>query len=65
MRAKIILKAALKKLVLFANENEFDNYLRHLRDRRRQYKVLEKRVNDDDSVTAVISEQYNDVQLME
>lgn len=64
MKSKKIIKAGLKKLVLFVNDEECEKHLRHLRERRIRYKILEKRFNDDDTVTVTIVEQYNDVELL-
>ena len=64
MRSKKIIKAGLKKLVLFINEDECEKHLQHLQDRRIRFRILEKRTNDDDTVSMVLVEQYNNAELL-
>ena len=64
MRAKQILRAGLKKEILFQTPADFDNHILFLKSRRRQYKILEKVENADGSITATIVEDYNGVKLM-
>lgn len=64
MRAKKILRAGLKKEILFQTALDFNNHINFLKIRRRQYKILEKVENADGSITATIVEDYNGVKLM-
>lgn len=64
MRSKKIIKAGLKKLILFVSEDECEKHLKHLTDRKIRYRILEKRTNDDDTVSMVLVEQYNNVELL-
>lgn len=64
MRAKKIIKAGLKKLILFTSEDECEKHLQHLADRKIRFRILEKRTNDDDTVSMVLVEQYNSVELL-
>ena len=64
MRAKQILRAGLKKEVLFQTPADFDNHIFFLKSRKRQYKILEKVENADGSITATIVEDYNGVKLL-
>ena len=64
MRAKQILRAGLKKEILFQTQEDFDNHLSYLKLRKRQYKVLQKYKAPDGTVTVTIVESYNDVKLL-
>lgn len=64
MRSKKIIKAGLKKLILFTSEDECEKHLQHLADRKIRFRILEKRTNDDDTVSMVLVEQYNSVELL-
>ena len=64
MRSKKIIKAGLKKLILFVSEDECEKHLQYLTDRKIRYRILEKRTNDDDTVSMVLVEQYNAVELL-
>ena len=64
MRAKTILRAGLKKEILFQTQADFDNHLLALKSRKRKYKVLEKSKNPDGSVQVTIVEDYNGVKLL-
>lgn len=64
MRAKQILRAGLKKEVLFQTPADFDNQIFFLKSRKRQYKILEKVENADGSITATIVEDYNGAKLL-
>ncbi len=64
MRAKQILRAGLKKEILFLTPADFNIYISFLKSRKRQYKVLEKVKNADGSITATIVEDYNGVKLL-
>ena len=64
MRAKSILRAGLKKEILFQTKSDFDNHILFLKSRKRKYKVLEKVEGADGSITATIVEDYNGVKLL-
>ena len=49
MRSKKIIKAGLKKLILFTSEDECEKHLQHLADRKIRFRILEQRTNDDDT----------------
>ena len=64
MRAKTILRAGLKKEILFQTQADFDNHLLTLKNRKRKYKVLQKYKGPDGSVQVTIVEDYNGVKLL-
>lgn len=64
MRAKTILRAGLKKEILFQTKSDFDNHILALKSRRRNYKVLKKVEGADGSITVTIVEDYNGVKLL-
>ena len=64
MRAKQMLRAGLKKEILFQTKGDFENHILFLKSRKRKYKVLEKSEAPDGTITAVIVEDYNGVKLM-
>ena len=64
MRAKQILRAGLKKEILFQSALDYNNHIQLLKYRKRKYKVLEKINNPDGTVRVTIVEDYNGVKLM-
>ena len=64
MRAKKILRAGLKKEILFQTQADFDNHLLALKNRKRKYKVLQKYKGTDGSVQVTIVEDYNGAKLL-
>ena len=64
MREKRILRAGLKKEILFQTKGAFENHILFLKSRKRKYKVLEKSEAPDGTVTVVIVEDYNGVKLL-
>ena len=64
MRAKTILRAGVKKEILFQTALDFNNHINYLKGRKRQYKVLKKTEAPDGTITAVIVEAYNGVKLL-
>ena len=64
MRAKQILRAGLKKEILFQTQEDFDNHLSYLKMRKKQYRVLTKYKGSDGTVAVTIIESYNGVKLL-
>lgn len=64
MRAKMILRAGLKKEILFQTKGDFEDHIFHLKSRKRKYKVLEKHEGSDGSVQVTIVEDYNGAKLL-
>ena len=64
MRSKVIVKASLTRLIEFADEQAYKDYIDFLYSRKKVYKVLERQYLDKGGVRLLIKEQYNNTELL-
>lgn len=59
MKKKIVRSACILKRLEFASEEALNEYLEHLKYRKRQYVIVDRKKFPDGVITIEIKEQYN------